>query len=90
MDPFKEGYEHEQGRATARGHLRATLDPDGTLTTIGEGVSLRDRIAIEAMARIIAKFPPGTTDEPSPTENAMRIARGAYSYADAMLEVRDQ
>jgi hypothetical protein len=59
----------------------------------GDGMTLRDYIAAEAMAAIIAKLPlkavhpGGPPDEEYATTITMVVA-GAYSYADAMLLMR--
>lgn len=52
-----------------------------------EGMTLRDYFAAKAMAAIIAKFPAYKDDE-HPTNLSNAIAKGAYEYADSMMEAR--
>lgn len=57
-----------------------------------ETTSLRDEIAMRAMATLIAKLPPfGPVGETVEEVQGIRrgVARSAYDYADAMLEMRD-
>lgn len=49
-------------------------------------MTLRDFFAVQAMQAIIAKSPLTQTDSTLNKQN--RVALGAYSYADAMLEAR--
>lgn len=66
------------------------IDPKGGVyPSKQKGITLRDHIAIEAMAAIISKmsYEVGMPDELRERKN--QIARGAYSYADAMLEARN-
>ncbi|OQM74922.1 hypothetical protein [Manganibacter manganicus] len=55
-------------------------------------ISLRDRIAIEAMSAIIVKYRPKffdkTPDENDPDNWYVRVADSAYLYADAMIKAR--
>jgi hypothetical protein len=51
------------------------------------GSSLRDYFAVQALAGIIAKSP-HTCDGANVPPEVMARARGAYAYADAMLEAR--
>jgi hypothetical protein len=52
------------------------------------GMSLRDWFAGQAMAAIITHNPPRRGGDPVDDEDMAR-ARGAYSYADAMLAARE-
>jgi hypothetical protein len=52
------------------------------------GMSLRDYFAAHAMAAIISKAP-YCKSENGQRNDEDAMARGAYSYADAMLRVRD-
>jgi hypothetical protein len=55
------------------------------------GMTLRDYFAAKAMQAIIAKHPLviAKAGEPDPDPDLeIEAARGAYSYADAMLEAR--
>lgn len=52
--------------------------------------TLRDEIAIEAMVAMIAKHQPyHARNEEDADKFALRIAKGAYRYADAMLKARE-
>ena len=53
---------------------------------IVQNMELRDYFAAQAMQAIIAKSPLSQTDDSN--EKQTRVALGAYSYADAMLETR--
>lgn len=55
-------------------------------------IFLRDIIAIQAMAAIIAKAPLATEESISDgavADRLVRTAQGAYLYADAMLAARE-
>lgn len=66
------------------------IDPKGGVyPSKSKGITLRDQIAIEAMAAIISKNPAAVGPAAVLYERKMEIARGAYSYADAMLEARN-
>jgi hypothetical protein len=66
------------------------IDPKGGVyPSKQKGITLRDHIAIEAMAAMISKFPVRLDTRENLFERRKQIARGAYSYADAMMEVRD-
>ena len=51
-----------------------------------KGLTMRDYFAAQAMQAIITKFPLTQNDESKIVETS--VARGAYSYADAMMEAR--
>lgn len=63
------------------GHAPAPTEPPS-------GKTLRDEIAIEAMAAIIGKLPAEEAYLYDTAEEEM-VARGAYSYADAMLREKE-
>lgn len=66
------------------------IDPKGGVyPSKHKGITLRDEFAKAAMSAQIAKFPAqvGTAEELK--EFKLQVARGAYSYTDAMLEVRN-
>lgn len=53
------------------------------------GMSLRDWFAGQALLGIISKAP-YDTDISGRDDKEIRIARGAYSYADEMLRIRSE
>ena len=53
------------------------------------GMTLRDFFAVFAMQAIISKFPLVQTYGPDKKDEKM-IVRGAYNYADSMLEARSK
>lgn len=57
---------------------------------MGGKLTLRDRLALEAMATIISKIPLTKGDEWDVWQHSLMVARGAYSYADAMLKAREE
>lgn len=63
----------------------------GPKSALNSGMSLRDYFAAKAMEAIIGKVPikelPVNSTEWEKIRR--RVARGAYSYADAMLAARD-
>lgn len=66
------------------------LDEDHEIVGVNSGMALRDVFAAHAMQAIIAKAPttyglPGDAHCP-----CLRVALGAYDYADAMLAARKQ
>jgi hypothetical protein len=66
------------------------IDPKGGVyPSKQKGITLRDEFAKEAMAALIAKFPARIEDRDELAEFKLYVARGAYSYADAMLEARN-
>lgn len=54
-------------------------------------MDVRDQIAVQAMMAIIAKSPVVTSDgfDSEHTKRFSGVARGAYAYADAMLDARE-
>jgi hypothetical protein len=66
------------------------IDPKGGVyPSKQKGITLRDHIAIEAMAALISKLPAYIDTKENLLERRKQVARGAYSYADAMLEARN-
>ena len=66
------------------------IDPKGGVyPSKQKGITLRDEIAIEAMAAIISKVPLVTAPHSEVKESMRQTADGAYAYADAMLEARN-
>ena len=66
------------------------IDPKGGVyPSKQKGITLRDQIAIKAMAALISKLPVRMDTKENLFEFKMQVARGAYSYADAMLEARN-
>jgi hypothetical protein len=53
-----------------------------------QGMSLRDWFAGQALAGLLADPNEGPQDDETLEDAISRIAEGAYSYADAMLEAR--
>ena len=65
-----------------------TIWGDGTERTIHPGMSLRDAIAIQAMAGHLASLNPGSwANDIALFEDT---AKGAYGMADAMLKAREE
>lgn len=66
------------------------IDPKGGVyPSKQKGITLRDEIAIHAMTALISKFPPRVNTQDQLYEFKLQVARGAYTYADAMLEARN-
>ena len=53
-------------------------------------ISLREYAAVEAMSAIISKIPAGAESRLGDTEQEERVARGAWYYADALVNMGDQ
>lgn len=58
------------------------------MSAFEEGKTLRDEFAMAAMAAIISKTPWVIYPNGESVDHTGPTARGAYDYADAMLEAR--
>jgi len=66
------------------------VDGGIAMTMQRDGMTLRDAFALAAMEALISKIKLESSFIGDGSAKELAVARGAYSYADAMLEIRGE